>query len=110
MRRAVLVLALMVGACAEKWDKPGGSEAEFRAMAAECEEDAAGRFPAVLREQVAIPARWFPPQRSCGPQGCVTYPGYWIPPQTAVVDLNQGSRNQARRSCYMAQGWRPAKD
>jgi hypothetical protein len=109
-RAALLALALLATACAEKWQKPGATEAEFRAMAAECAEDAAAQAPPLLREQVMVPARWFPPQTSCGPRGCITYPGYWIPPQTMLVDDNLGRRAQARRACYMAQGWQPAKD
>jgi hypothetical protein len=107
---ALLALALLAAGCAEKWQKPGATEADFRAMAAECEEDAAARFPRLLREQVMVPARWFPPQTSCGPRGCVTYPGYWLPPQTMLVDDNLGRRAQARRACFLAQGWQPAED
>jgi hypothetical protein len=110
MRLWALALALLVAGCAEKWAKPGATEAEFRAMASECEEEAAARFPPLLREQVMVPPRWFPPQTTCGPRGCVTYPGYWVPPQTMLVDDNLGRRSRARRECFMAQGWQPAKD
>jgi hypothetical protein len=109
MLLSVLVLLAAAG-CAEKWEKPGATEAEFRAMEYECGAQAAEQYPPQLYEQVVMPARWSPPYRACGPRGCVYYPGYWLPPQTMVMDANQGRRHNARRACYLGNGWTPAED
>lgn len=102
----LLLVALLAPGCAEKWAKPGASEPEFRAMAAQCDAYAFEQWPPLLREQVMFPARWIPPFSHCGPHGrCVFYPGYFEPPHTMVVDDNLGRRNQDRRACYVANGW-----
>lgn len=111
MRARWLVAACLLAAgCAEKWEKPGATAGDFRAVEEECGAFAAQRWPPQYFEQVMVPARWSPPYRACGPQGCVFYPGYWLPPQTMLMDANQGRRYDERRACYLANGWTPAKD
>ncbi len=112
LRALLLVAAVaLLGGCAEKWAKPGAGEPEFRAMAAQCESYAASRWPPLLREQVMFPGYWTAPVRSCGPHGrCFIYPGYFVPPQTMVVDDNLGARSQDRRACFVANGWAPVEE
>lgn len=112
MRRlALLALVLLAGGCAEKWAKPGATEAEFRAMEAQCRAHAHQVWPPLLRTMLMAPAYFVPPVRSCDPSGrCVFYGGYWEPPRYTVVDDNQARRNQERRACYIANGWTPVED
>jgi len=110
--RAVLVaLLLVLGACAERWAKPGAGEAEFRAMVAQCDAHATDRWPPRLREVLMAPARFVPPVRSCDGHGrCAWYGGWWEPPQTMIVDDHTGPRRQERRACYVGNGWTPVEN
>ena len=116
MRRAfvlavLLLAAPLLSACAERWEKPGASEADFRAMKAQCDAQAFERWPPVLREQLMFPGRWVPPVRSCDPRGrCVWYGGWYEPPQTMIVDDHERPRRAERRACYMGNGWTPVEE
>jgi len=109
--RVLGVAALvLLGSCAERWAKPGAGEAEFRAMQAQCDAFALGRWPPVLREEMMFPGRWVPPLRSCDARGrCFWYGGYYEPPQTMIVDENQGPRLRERRACFVGNGWSPVE-
>lgn len=111
MRFVLLALALLAAGCAEKWTRPGATEADFRAMEATCRDHAARLWPPLLREVMLSPGYFAPPVRQCDARGrCGLYGGWWEPPRFAVVDDNQGRRNQERRTCYLANGWTPVEE
>jgi hypothetical protein len=112
VRAGLLLLAVLaLAGCAERWAKPGATEAEFRAMEAQCTAQANDRWPPMLRQEIVMPARFVPPVRSCDRHGrCSWYGGWWEPPVMGVVDDHAAPRHQERRACYMANGWMPVED
>ena len=107
----LLVVGLALAGCAERWQKPGATEAEFRVMEAQCTAHANDRWPPMLRQEMMMPARFVPPVRRCDGRGhCSWYGGWWEPPVMTVVDDHDRPRRQERRACYMANGWMPAED
>lgn len=110
-RAAALLAALLLAGCAERWAKPGATEADFRAMRAQCDAHAFALWPPRLREEIVMPGRWVPPVRSCDVYGrCAWFGGWWEPPQTMVVDDHAPPRRQERRACFLANGWTPVED
>ena len=111
MRAALLLGALLLAGCAERWEKPGASEADFKAMRAQCDAQAFALWPPRLRQEMAMPGRWVPPMRSCDSRGrCTWYGGWWEPPQVMTVDDHQAPRRAERRACFIANGWTPADE
>jgi hypothetical protein len=107
----LLVVGLALAGCAERWQKPGATEAEFRVMEAQCTAHANDRWPPMLRQEMMFPPRYVPPVRSCDARGrCTWYGGWWEPPVMTVVDDHSSPRRQERRACYMGNGWMPAED
>lgn len=65
MRFLPLMLLWLLSACAERWEKPGTTEAEADAAQAACTAQAAEHIkPAMVWMQVA-PAYWEPGDRHC---------------------------------------------
>jgi hypothetical protein len=110
MRLPTLVLLLLLAACAERWERPGATEAESEAAQARCTLEAAERVPPALVWTQIAPAGWVPPSRVCRRHGdrteCLYRPGYFIPPRYGWVDVNTGHRGAARTACLTAAGWR----
>lgn len=107
---APLVAMTLLAGCAERWEKPGATEAEFRAAQAQCDARAYGRWPPALRQEMVMPARWVPPMRSCDAQGhCAWFGGWWEPPQIMVVDDHAAPRHAERRACFLANGRTPVE-
>lgn len=112
---APLLLLLLLG-CAERWVRPGASEAEGDAMNAACGNEAALAVAPQLVWQMTSPAR-IERDRECwrdrGQERCRTVDRYQ-PARYAQVDLAAGARDQWRRSCmqdrgFSFQGYRPLR-
>jgi len=114
--RAILALscALLLAACAEKWTKPGGSEAEFDAMRVGCESNAYAKFPPYVQQVLVSPGHYNPVQQSCstvnGVRDCVRFGGDYVPPQYSTIDHNERGRAQDVRACFFAHGWQPVRN
>lgn len=110
MRFLALMLLCLLPACAERWEKPGTTEAEAEAAQAACTAQAAERIkPAMVWMQVS-PGYWEVGDRHCwtGPNGgmqCYTRPPRWRPPVFDWVDINIPARQEARTTCLREQGF-----
>jgi hypothetical protein len=113
MRMVLLMasLAVTVGGCAvygEYWYRPGGTEAQYEAAAANCERAAMARFPPMTMGTpgyFATQDEWCQP--TAGGTNCtIINPGY-LPQVRSEADTNDGPRENAFRSCMLAGGWRP---
>lgn len=108
MRGLVLILLLLAG-CAERWERPGATEADSDAAQAQCTAVAAQQVPPALVWTQTAPARYEPGERRCrtyrGHTECVTRPSRYIPPQYGWVDANTGQRRAARALCLQEGGW-----
>ena len=118
MRIAAILLLLLplLGACAERWTRPGTSEAEADAMNEACGSEAALAVPPRLAWQMTSPAR-VERDRECwrdrGQERCRTIERY-RPPRYSQVDMAAGARDQWRRQCmqergFSFQGYRPLR-
>ena len=124
MRVGLLLLAgLALAGCAERWQKPGATEAEFRAMEAQCTAHANDRWPPMLRQEMMMPPRYVPrfflvfSWRKSFP--CtLTSTSFARAPQPlpakvplyVLVDDHDRPRRQERRACYIGNGWMPVED
>lgn len=110
MRLLPLILLLLLAACAERWEKPGATEAEGDAAQAGCTALAAEQIkPAMVWMQVA-PAYWEPGDRHCWTGGngvthCRNSPPRFRPPVFDWVDINIPARQEARATCLREQGF-----
>ena len=110
MRLLPLCLLLLLAACAERWEKPGATEAESDAAQSACTAVAAEKIaPAMVWMQVQ-PAYWEPGDRHCwtGANGitrCRSSPPRWRPPVFDWVDVNIPARREARAQCLQEQGF-----
>lgn len=97
MRKPALCLLLFLAACAERWEKPGVTEAEADAAQSVCTTQAAEQVrPAMVRMQT-MPGRW---------QQAGQYGGrIWVPPIYSTVDVNIPIRREARAKCLAEQGF-----
>jgi hypothetical protein len=113
-RCALLLVATLLAGCVERWQKPGGTAAEFDATRTACSVRAQTMFPPLIRTTLVQPGYYAPSQTNCtgsGPQRrCTTTGGHWVPPSYASVDDNQNARRQQVRSCLFTAGWRPVED
>ncbi|MBR0683458.1 hypothetical protein GXW74_23430 [Roseomonas eburnea] len=104
----LLFLVLLAG-CAERWERPGATEADSEAAQAECTARAAQLVPPALVWTVIAPGYWEGPERRCftrrGRTECVTRAGRFVPPQYGWVDANTGQRRAARAACLQEGGW-----
>jgi hypothetical protein len=112
---AAVFLALgLLTACAEKWEKPGGTQQEFDAMQAACISRASSRFPPLMREVQIRNGYTTPITTNCSALGnsvnCYTTGGQYVPPLVIPVDDNDNARSQDVRSCFFENGWHPATD
>jgi hypothetical protein len=110
MRVVPLVLALLLAACAERWEKPGATEADSDAAQSACTAQAAEQIrPAMVWMQVQ-PAYWEPGETRCwthpnGVRDCVRRPPRLRPPIYDWVDVNIPIRQEARAKCLAEQGF-----
>jgi hypothetical protein len=112
MKRGLLLAALLVmlGACAERWAKPGGTPQEFEATRTLCEASAYQVFPPAPRLVQASPGYFLPAQQVCDRGRCWLSGGGWVPPTVMSVDDNAPGRLQQTRACLFAQGWQPVEN
>lgn len=106
----LLFLCAVLAGCTQYWEKPGGTEAEFRDLLPRCRSYAAAQFPPFIQ---LVQEGYFTPDRiECtrfpnGARSCVTYPGHFVPP--VYSDLNEGPRIEAVDSCLVQNGWNKVK-
>jgi hypothetical protein len=109
MRRLLPLLMLLAGGCAERWERPGATEAESEAAQARCTALAAEQVPPALVWTQTAPGYWVPPERRCrtrrGVTECDYRPGRYVPPSFGWVDANTGQRRAARAGCLAEEGW-----
>jgi hypothetical protein len=105
----VPLLVLLLAGCAERWERPGATEADSDAAQAQCTALAAERVPPALVWTQTAPGYWVPPERRCRTRNGVTHcdyrPGRYIPPQFGWVDANTAPRRAARAACLQEGGW-----
>jgi hypothetical protein len=110
MRRLPLALLLFVllAGCAERWTRPGVTEAEADAANAACTDRATLAVPPQLSWQMIEPPR-HDRERRCERQGdrevCRTFTRY-TPARYGWVDLARSPRDAWRRECMRGQGFR----
>lgn len=110
MRRLSLALSvlLLLAGCAERWVRPGVSEAQADAANAACGDRAALAVPQALVWQVVEPGGWVRDWRCwvdrTGREVCVPR-DRWRPPRYGWVDMNTGPRDAWRRECMREQGF-----
>jgi len=112
MRSFVLLGLLFVGGCAERWIKPGATEADFAAVNATCTARSYTMFaPVPVTEQIGG-GFYLPGQEVCHRRGpyvsCFQLPGQYQPPIYGTVDANDPARVPVRRECLYQNGWTPA--
>lgn len=109
MRVLVPIVLLLLAGCAERWERPGATEAESDAAQAQCSAVAAQQVPQALVWTQVAPARYEPGERRCrtyrGHTECVTRAPRYVPPQYGWVDANVGPRRAARAACLQEGGW-----
>jgi hypothetical protein len=103
-----LLLILALSGCAERWTRPGTTEAEADAANASCTDKAELAVPPAMAWQIVEPAGtdydrqcW----RQDGRELCRTIPRY-RPARWGWVDLARGQRDAWRRECMRDQGFR----
>jgi hypothetical protein len=110
MRRfvALALLLLAVAGCAERWVRPGATEAEGDAANAACASEAELAVPPLLQWRIVEPSR-FERDRQCfrddrGNERCRVYERY-RPARWGTVDVNEVPRQGWRRQCMASQGF-----
>ena len=110
LRLLPLALLLLLAACAERWERPGATEAEADAAQSACTALAAEQIkPAMVWMQVQ-PAYWEAGETHCwtAPNGvtrCTRRPPRLRPPVYDWVDVNIPARQEARAKCLNEQGF-----
>jgi hypothetical protein len=110
MRKSALALSilLLLAGCAERWTRPGVSEAQAAAANAACADRSERAVPQALVWQVVEPGRWVRDWRCgvdrAGREVCVPR-DRWRPPRHGWVDMNAGPRDAWRRECMREQGF-----
>ncbi len=113
--RVVLVLlCLLLAACAQIWAKPGGTEAELESAKAACTTQSKAMFPPIMRQVQTAPSYSTPMQTNCTSDAwgmhCTTTGGSFVPASYSWEDANDNVRKNAFRSCLITAGWQPVKD
>jgi hypothetical protein len=107
MRYLGLVVLLLLAACAERWERPGATEAQADAMNAQCRAMAAAAIPPYIVTRLAAPAR-VERERNCrreGGQERCTFRERYIPERWEQVDLNNSRREAVRTGCMAEKGF-----
>ncbi|HEX7748939.1 MAG TPA: hypothetical protein VF445_09335 [Bordetella sp.] len=104
------LLAMALSGCARyEWFKPGATQSDYSQAVYACNMEAAHAYPPLLAMQQVAPGYFAPGYMRCGPYGCWSGPGYFVPPAMGAVDVNQGNRDQAANQCMQARGWQLVK-
>ena len=110
MCKPALFLLLFLAACAERWEKPGVTEAEADAAQAACTRFAAAQIMPRLVTEMTRPGWYDPGETSCwksnGIKRCevVRRPG-WRVAEYRTYDANAPMRQAVRSSCLTNQGF-----
>lgn len=108
---AVPIVAMALGGCAQRWAKPGATEADFRIAQLRCETDSHQRLPPDLRWTQLSTGYLAPGYQRCwksrGVRHCDYMPGHFVPPRFGHVDHNEPFRDRLVASCLVGEGWRP---
>jgi hypothetical protein len=113
---AALLLLVALGGCAERWTRPGASEAEADATNAACSDHAALAVPAQM-VWTMVDAGGHERERRCRHEGgrevCYAVTRF-RPPRFDWVDVNRGARDAWRRQCmrekgFTFEGYRPLR-
>lgn len=103
------LLALLLAGCAERWERPGASEADADAAQQACSAVATAQVPPALVWAQTAAGYWQPAERRCrtrnGVTDCIYRPARYYPPQYGWVDANTGLRSAARAACLREGGW-----
>ena len=120
MRKLVGHLAILAAAfllpltgCAEKWTKPGATDADFKAADSTCMAAALARHPPDLSQNEVMPAVVSQSTLVGDAQAGTcqfTGGGEVAPAVTITADANQDARLADWRACLRASGWQPAKE
>lgn len=109
----MIVGMMLIGGCATKWVKPGGTEREFEATKAHCQSKSLSQYPPRLREVTIGTGYTTPVTTNCYSIGysvnCYTTGGDYVPPIKMTVDDNDSSRKEATKGCLYQHGWTPEK-
>jgi len=107
MRSMILLLLLLTTACAERWERPGATEAQSEATQAQCRAQAAATVPPFLVWQQTAPAR-IERNRDCrrdrDRERCFVTERA-IPARFDQVDQNAGARDAFRQDCMTQKGF-----
>ena len=110
MRKPPLCLLLFLAACAERWEKPGVTEAEADAAQAACTRFAAAQIMPRLVTEMTRPAGYDPGETRCwksnGIKQCrvVRHPG-WRAAEYRTYDANAPARRAVRTNCLTNRGF-----
>ena len=104
------LLAMTLSGCAHyEWFKPGATQDDYNQTVYACNMEAARAYPSMPVMQQVSPGYFAPGYMRCGPYGCWSGPGYYVPPAMGMVDANQDNREQAANQCMRAHGWQLVK-
>ena len=103
-----LALLLLLGGCAERWVRPGTTEAQADATLESCQDKAAVAVQPLMVWQIVDPGGYVR-ERRCwinhsGREVC-SFTDRWRPPRYGWVDANTGPRDAWRRGCMRSQGF-----
>ena len=105
MKRAILILVLLLGACAP-WTKPGGTPEMLSADQDACKDVAMKQAPPELGPAYDYGTGSLQPGYACLPgRGCVPTGGGSAPPGGTIIDKNAGARETIFNQCMMKKGW-----
>jgi hypothetical protein len=114
MARALFLLtlaAIALGGCAQRWTKPGATEADFKIAQLRCESHGYQRLPAELFWTQVSAGYYAPGYRNCrkshGSRRCESRPGHYVPARYGHVDRNEAARDRFVALCLADNGWRP---
>ncbi len=109
MAARFVLLMLLLTACAERWERPGATEADSEAAQQACSAAAAAQVPPAMVWAQTAAGYWQAAERRCrtrnGETECVYRPARYIPPRYGWVDANTGPRSAARAACLQEGGW-----
>lgn len=104
---ASLLPVLGLAGCAERWVRPGASEAQAEATNEVCGARAHRAHPPILQQRLVSPAR-IETDRTCrhrnGREECRTETRH-VPEQWTTVDLAEGARREWRFACMADHGF-----